>query len=441
MAGARRPPAWIAVDALIWFIQLICDALALLWAAVGPRPARGPSPAAKTRGSRPSPPSTAGVVFAEPEPHEISLQRAADVALWCAGEGLEYVYLFDPAGCLKGAAPLLARRLCAHPAAAGLELRVLAGWPGLAAAAATAAAAAASQAGGETATQQQAGSKGALRRPHANGAAAIPQEQAQEQEQEQENKRGSASIAAEAAEQKDQQLPRRRQRQQQQQQQQNGSHAWEKLKDTQQQRQPDQRCHTPNGRKPGAGAGQQQQNGSGRTQARARQPAGAPAPAGAHAGTAVAAAVAQPTARRRVTVHLLSAEDSAAPALAAALMPAPAAACLDPCACACADGDPAADAAAAAAKAPAAAAAAAEAADPADPAVVYAQLAAAAGPEVLREPQLLLVYGPALTLAGYPAFHTRCAQIYHLGRASEARADGVRGALERHARALQRHGA
>jgi hypothetical protein len=72
---------------------------------------------------------------------------------------------------------------------------------------------------------------------------------------------------------------------------------------------------------------------------------------------------------------------------------------------------------------------------------VYLELAAAAGAAVLREPQLLLVYGPALTLAGYPPFHARACQIYHMGPTRAAAAEGLAGALARYARALQRHGA
>jgi hypothetical protein len=145
-----------------------------------------------------------------------------------------------------------------------------------------------------------------------------------------------------------------------------------------------------------------------------------------------------------VTVHLLAAEDAAAPALAAALAPPPAQRCAGGCACGCSSGSGGADRDAAAACGDAAAKAAAGAAGAprhaSSAAEVYGQLAAAAGPEVLREPQLLLVYGPALTLAGYPPFHARACQIYHLGPAAAAAPGGVRGALARYARALQRHG-
>jgi hypothetical protein len=88
MAGPRPPLAWVVVDALIWLIQLISDATAWLRSALARGASRAPPPCAKTRGSRPSQPHTASVVFAEPDPHEISLQRAANVALWCAGAPL-----------------------------------------------------------------------------------------------------------------------------------------------------------------------------------------------------------------------------------------------------------------------------------------------------------------------------------------------------------------
>jgi hypothetical protein len=69
------------------------------------------------------------------------------------------------------------------------------------------------------------------------------------------------------------------------------------------------------------------------------------------------------------------------------------------------------------------------------------RLAAAAGPGVLEEPQLLLVVGPVLSLAGYPPFHSRGAEIFHLGEAAAVTEQVVAAALARYCRVLQRHGA
>lgn len=69
------------------------------------------------------------------------------------------------------------------------------------------------------------------------------------------------------------------------------------------------------------------------------------------------------------------------------------------------------------------------------------ELAAVAGPELLKEPELLLVFGPVLTLAGYPPFHTRAAEVLHVGPLSSCRRQDVEAALASYCRVLQRHGA
>jgi predicted amidohydrolase len=67
-------------------------------------------------------------------------------------------------------------------------------------------------------------------------------------------------------------------------------------------------------------------------------------------------------------------------------------------------------------------------------------MAAAAGGAVLLEPQLLLVLGPELSLAGFPFFQTGGAQVYHLGPSRGAGRAALAAALARYSAALQRHG-
>lgn len=86
MARARVPalPDRL-LDALLWLLQLLAD----VWAAacgaaralVDGRPARARR-SAKARGARPEPPSTVGLVFAEPLPDDVSVQQAANLAVW-----------------------------------------------------------------------------------------------------------------------------------------------------------------------------------------------------------------------------------------------------------------------------------------------------------------------------------------------------------------------
>jgi hypothetical protein len=70
------------------------------------------------------------------------------------------------------------------------------------------------------------------------------------------------------------------------------------------------------------------------------------------------------------------------------------------------------------------------------------EIAAATGQEdILQEPQLLLVFGSVLTLAGYPPYHARVAEVQHLGRLSGVRRGDVDAAFASFCRVLQRHGA
>jgi len=68
-------------------------------------------------------------------------------------------------------------------------------------------------------------------------------------------------------------------------------------------------------------------------------------------------------------------------------------------------------------------------------------LATASGPAALAEPGVALVYGSAFTLAGYPPWALRAAEIYSMGRLRDADGRGVRGALARYGATVQRFGA
>jgi hypothetical protein len=70
------------------------------------------------------------------------------------------------------------------------------------------------------------------------------------------------------------------------------------------------------------------------------------------------------------------------------------------------------------------------------------ELAAVTGSsDIAAEPQLLLVFGPVLTLAGYPPYHTRAAEVQHMGPLAKASQTGVANAVAAYCKVLQRHGA
>lgn len=70
-----------------------------------------------------------------------------------------------------------------------------------------------------------------------------------------------------------------------------------------------------------------------------------------------------------------------------------------------------------------------------------ARIAAATGSSsVALEPDLLVVFGPCLTLAGFPAWATRASEIYYGGPLSQASGSKLASILRRHARTRQRHG-
>lgn len=70
-----------------------------------------------------------------------------------------------------------------------------------------------------------------------------------------------------------------------------------------------------------------------------------------------------------------------------------------------------------------------------------ARLAAATGTAaVALEPDLLVVFGPALTLAGFPAWASRASEIYFGGPLSQASGSKLASILRKHARTRQRHG-
>ena len=70
-----------------------------------------------------------------------------------------------------------------------------------------------------------------------------------------------------------------------------------------------------------------------------------------------------------------------------------------------------------------------------------AALASASGPAALAEPGVALVYGSAFTLAGYPPWALRSAEIYSMGRLGAADGRGVATALARYGETHQRFGA
>ena len=70
---------------------------------------------------------------------------------------------------------------------------------------------------------------------------------------------------------------------------------------------------------------------------------------------------------------------------------------------------------------------------------LQAQLQAALGASAAAAPDLLLVAGPVLSLAGFAPWHARFCEILHLGAARGAGAR-VQGALQRYTSTLQRGG-
>lgn len=72
---------------------------------------------------------------------------------------------------------------------------------------------------------------------------------------------------------------------------------------------------------------------------------------------------------------------------------------------------------------------------------ILPELAELVDQDILLEPQLLLVYGPVLSLAGYPPFHTRAAEVQYMGSLVNASRQLVANAIAGYCRVLQRHGA
>jgi hypothetical protein len=71
------------LDLLIVLLQLVIDGWCWLGRVLRVRSTLQQRPT-QTRGSRPPRPTTIGLVFAEPIPQEVSVQRAANLAVWCA---------------------------------------------------------------------------------------------------------------------------------------------------------------------------------------------------------------------------------------------------------------------------------------------------------------------------------------------------------------------
>jgi len=72
------------VDTLIYILQWLIDVWAWLATVLTLRTGVKQQSAGKTRGSRPAAPTTIGLVFAEPEEYEVSVQQAVQLAVWCA---------------------------------------------------------------------------------------------------------------------------------------------------------------------------------------------------------------------------------------------------------------------------------------------------------------------------------------------------------------------
>ena len=73
-------------------------------------------------------------------------------------------------------------------------------------------------------------------------------------------------------------------------------------------------------------------------------------------------------------------------------------------------------------------------------AYLQARLASTLGPAASAATDLLLVLGPVLTLAGFPAWKARFCEIVHLGPVAADVAPAVRAALARYRQVLQRFG-
>lgn len=74
------------------------------------------------------------------------------------------------------------------------------------------------------------------------------------------------------------------------------------------------------------------------------------------------------------------------------------------------------------------------------PAKLRARVQAAAGPEAGLEPDLVLVTGGALTLAGYPPWAVRVSEIYGIGPLAGVTSSKLAAVLARYARTRQRFG-
>ncbi|KAK9825672.1 hypothetical protein WJX81_000822 [Elliptochloris bilobata] len=64
----------------------------------------------------------------------------------------------------------------------------------------------------------------------------------------------------------------------------------------------------------------------------------------------------------------------------------------------------------------------------------------AAGPAWAPETELILVFGPAFTLAGFPPWRLRLAEVYHLGALRALTPLRFEGVLRRYRRTHQRFG-
>lgn len=68
------------------------------------------------------------------------------------------------------------------------------------------------------------------------------------------------------------------------------------------------------------------------------------------------------------------------------------------------------------------------------------QMTAAGGPAVAARPDLVMVAGPYLTLAGYPPYHVASAELYHLGPLKQVTMARIAAVIARFQRTSQRFG-
>lgn len=74
------------------------------------------------------------------------------------------------------------------------------------------------------------------------------------------------------------------------------------------------------------------------------------------------------------------------------------------------------------------------------PAGVKAQMEAVAGPTAVLEPDMVLIFGGTLTLAGFPPWAVRTSELFDVGRLGEVTGSKLDAALRRYLGTRQRFG-